>query len=257
MKNFKEPYFVVDFNMSICNFEILINDVSVFKKMNGGSIASHYPINHFILESGTQQISIKVFPLLGETALRKNSFLKVKVHAFDSSTQDYTNLHEVFKYETPKYEGEEPPAIVKIAKFDVSIPYSINGWKSSLEITKNMQQEVLSFYKKIHLLATTNTNELFNLFNSKFLEVDKALYLNDNNKNEWNDLLNKLNRGSFVLQPFPSKPIVKIQAHKKMAEVLSLDGTSVLNYINPERDEFNLPIFIHKKDNVSGFEIIR
>ena len=58
MKEFKEPYYLMDFNSSICNFEIYINDMHAFIHKEGGSIASHYPINHFILESGKQNIKI-------------------------------------------------------------------------------------------------------------------------------------------------------------------------------------------------------
>ena len=46
MKQFKEPYYLVDFNSSICNFEIYINDMPAFIHKEGGSITSHYPINH-------------------------------------------------------------------------------------------------------------------------------------------------------------------------------------------------------------------
>jgi hypothetical protein len=67
----------------------------------GGSIASHYPINHFILESGQQNIKLKVLPLKGESALREDASLEIKVHFYDSATNNYDALTEVFKFETP------------------------------------------------------------------------------------------------------------------------------------------------------------
>jgi hypothetical protein len=70
MKNLKNPYYLVDFSASICNFEICINDVPAFIHNGGRIISSHYPINHFIFESGKQEIKFKVLPLQGETTLK-------------------------------------------------------------------------------------------------------------------------------------------------------------------------------------------
>lgn len=55
MNQFKEPYYLVEFNSSIVNFEIYINDMPAFTHQSGGAIFSHVPINHFILESGKQK----------------------------------------------------------------------------------------------------------------------------------------------------------------------------------------------------------
>ncbi|OBW39373.1 hypothetical protein AB670_04307 [Chryseobacterium sp. MOF25P] len=42
MTQFKEPYYLVDFNSSICNFDIFINDMPAFNNhVGGGSIITY------------------------------------------------------------------------------------------------------------------------------------------------------------------------------------------------------------------------
>lgn len=67
MTQFKEPYYLVDFNSSICNFDIFINDMPAFNHHVGGAVSSHMPINHFILQEGVQKIKINVLPLNNRT----------------------------------------------------------------------------------------------------------------------------------------------------------------------------------------------
>lgn len=108
---FVEPYYLVDFDMSICNFEILINDMPAFRNTDGGSLNSHVPINQLILASGIQRIAFRILPLKGETVLRKDSYLKIKINLFDANSGNYDNLVEVFKYETPSFKEIQSIAI--------------------------------------------------------------------------------------------------------------------------------------------------
>ncbi len=259
MSDFNKPYFVVDFNKSICNFEILINDMPAFKSMDGGSLASHYPINHFILKSGSQNISIRVLPLIGEMALRKDSFLKIKIHAIDSETQDYEDLDEVFSYETPSYEKKEYPAILVTDIFKVKVPYNLEGWSNSFVIKKisEFEKQAVSFYKKIYQFAQNDTDSLFKLFSEKFIEVDTALYIKADNKKEWQGLLNQLKKEDFILQPFPEIIKTHLYGKDRILEIVRTDGNSILYYKNKEGNEFNLPVLIHKKSKDFDFEIIR
>ena len=45
MIEFKEPYYLVEFNSSIVNFEIFINDIPAFIHHSGGAIFSHVPLS--------------------------------------------------------------------------------------------------------------------------------------------------------------------------------------------------------------------
>ena len=62
---------------------------------------------------------------------------------------------------------------------------------------------------------------------------------------------------NFILQPFPSEVVTNIYAGGKIAELLGVNGTQILNYKNNKDEEFNLPFFIHRRSESINFEIIR
>lgn len=259
MMKFVEPYYLVDFDMSICNFEILINDVPAFRNTDGGSINSHVPINQLILASGVQKIAIRILPLKGEMVLRKDSFLKIKVHFFDASTGNYDDLYEVFRYETPVFKEVENIAIEEHSTFRAEVPYRLDGWSHSQPVddVDEVKVPAKSFLKKIHQFAVTDPDSLFGLFGRKFSEVDKSLYLNDDNKEEWSNLLAQLKKENFILQPFPAETVVRLYGNKRVFEIVRPNGASIISYKNEVNDEFELPIYICHKGGNMDFEIIR
>jgi len=256
---FVEPYYLVDFDMSICNFEILINDMPAFRNTDGGSLNSHVPINQLILGSGIQKIAFRVLPLKGETLLRKDSFLKIKVHYFDAITGNYDNLQEVFNYETPSFKDIQSIAIEERGSFKADVPYQLEGWTNSKAVDDAEEIEGMaeSFFKKVYHLAAADSDTLFNLLGKKFSEVDKSLYLSDDNNKEWQNLLAQLNKENFVLQPFPATTRLRLYGNKRVFEVVRPDGTAIIHYKNDTNDEFELPIYICHKPGRTDFEIIR
>ena len=260
MKEFKEPYYLVDFNSAICNFEIYINDMPAFIHKEGGSIASHYPINHFILESGKQEIKIRVLPTKNNARLGDDTFLKIKVFYYDSSTTNYENTFEAFKYETPDFKDKNIPSIEIVSSFDTEVPYKLIGWKSSVTFKdiKN-KDEIIKFYKSIYdLFKNENINELINLQTIKFHEVDTSMYLVEDNKKELSSLLSKLKKEQFVLQQFPSSVNMQFFGYGKVLNIVGENNLPVIYYRNEKtNDEFSFPILIHKKAESNSFEIIR
>lgn len=262
MKNFINPYYLVDFNSSICNFKIYINDIPVFTHNGGGIISSHYPINHFILESGEQKIKFKIFPLEGETILKDGAFLKIKVHAYDDYTNNYENLLEAFNFETPDLSNPKLPVIEIEAKFNADIPYKIPGWKNSfcLEDVDKIKNELISFYEEIYELARTqNSLAFYKLLKTRLDEIDTAMYIrNEDNLIELRNMFNNLNEENFFLEDFPKLSNIEIYAENRIFNLLRNDKNPILHYVNKiTNEEFNLPLFVHKKVNSSNFEIIR
>ena len=209
MKTFKEPYYLVDFNSSICNYEILINGMPAFINDVGGSISSHYPINHFILKSGKQKISLKIFPLQSESVLRKDASLEIKVSFYDASSNNYNETIEVFSFKTPNLDEKEYPIIQSTFDFIAEIPYDLFGWKDSKIIVddKNFKIDLITFYKIIHEKIMLNKiEEFYELIRKKIEETNTSMYIHDSN-----DLLNlidlfeSLKTENMVLEEFPFK----------------------------------------------------
>ncbi len=260
MQNFKTPFYLVDFNSSICNFEIYINDMPAFIHDDNSSIASHYPINHFIFETGKVEIRIRILPIKGESKLREDGFVKIKVFSYDSSTDNYDETEEVFKYETPDLSKKTFPIIEVIDVFVTTIPYKTEGWKNAIKHKElKDKNEIISFYKKIHtLFKEKNVVELLKIQKTKFEEVDDSLYLIEDNKKSLNNLLDRLEAEKFIIQDIPNLLNVQYYAHGKVLNLLRADNTPVIYYKNKEtNEEFSYPILVCKKEINTVFEIIR
>lgn len=260
MKEFKEPYYLVDFNSSICNFEIYINDMPAFIHKEGGSIASHYPINHFVLESDKQEIKIRILPTKNNNKLNDTAFLKIKIFSYDSSTTNYENVFEAFKYETPDLTDKNVPSIEITSIFEAEVPYKLMGWKDSVTFKDiKGEDEIINFYKNIYdSFKNENINELISTQAVKFHEIDVSMYLSEDNKQELLSLFSKLNNENFILQPFPTSINIEYFGYGKVLNILRENNLPIIYYKNNEtNEEFSFPILIRKKLGGNSFEIIR
>ncbi|MBE0393897.1 hypothetical protein [Flavobacterium sp. PL002] len=259
MKNFTNPYYLVDFNASICNFEIYINDLPAYVHSVGGIIASHYPINHFILESGEQKIKFKIFPLKGETTLKNDTFLKLKVHAYDAYTDNYENLIEVFNFETPDLSNPQLPLIEVEAEFTAQIPYKIMGWKNSeiIDGIDAVKIDLISFYKRIYEIAKSqNVSDLYSVLKTRFNEIDISMYTdNEDNIEGLSNMFSSINDGGFILKDFPELTKIEMYGGNRIVNLIRNDNNPILYYVNKTtNEEFSLPLFVHKKND---FIVIR
>ena len=242
----KEPYYLVSFNSSICNYEIFVNDMPAYLHHDGGSMSSQYPINHLILEKGKQNIQIRILPLKGEAAFRKDAFIKIKVFYYDASTTNYETNIEVFKFEEVDFSKIKLPIIEVVNGFLANVPYKIVGWQKAQEI-KDKKNEIITFYKEIfELFKQNNIEKIFQLSKRKYEEMDKATYLeNEDNKNGLKILFNQITKSELVLQNFPTKSTLIIYNNKKVCSLTRENGEPILHFVNKKtNNEFSLPVFV-------------
>lgn len=257
MKKFKEPYFLVDFKSSICNYEILINDVPAYIHTDDGSISSHYPINHLILESGKQIIKIRILPLKGELSIREDASLKVMVFAYDSSTTNYGDTLEVFKYATEDLSANKLPLIEVLNTFLAEVPYKLKGWKSAIE-TKDQKTEIINFYTYIFgLFNEQNISKIHDLCQKRFDEIDTAMYLyNVDNKQDVAELFSRIKQDKMELEPLPTQFVILKYADKRLVNAVRENQDPIISYKNVETgDQFTFPILIGYENN--KFIVIR
>ncbi|WP_326984711.1 hypothetical protein VUJ46_09340 [Chryseobacterium sp. MYb264] len=260
MNNFKEPYYLVDFNSSICNFEIYINDMPAFVHHSGGSIASHTPVNHFILNSGKQNIKIKVLPLSGENHLREDGFLKIKVFCYDSSTTNYQDTVQTFEYQKEDFAETKFPLIEVYGEFDAEVEYDIPGWKNShvFDDENPDRDQIIKYFRVIYNAFKTKDIEMIHQeMLPKFQEIDKAMYLgNEDNRKELSGLFEQLENGHFMLQDFPEEPVIKLFGEKRVPYLTGTNQMPAVYYKNEQtNEEFFMPVFICK--NGLEYKVIR
>lgn len=260
MAQFNEPYYLVDFNSSICNFDILINDMPAFSHHVGGAVSSHIPINHFILENGLQNIKINVLPLKGEESLRTDGFITIKVFSYDASTDNYDNTVDVFKYEKLDFSENNLPVVNSTHDFKAEVNYLINGWKNSEQLNTSTlnKYDIEKYFRFIHsLFKDRNVDELYNEMMVRFDEIDTSMYLGVvDNKLELSNLFGELFGGKYILDDFPLYTDMKIYGDGKVITLVDSVDKPIIHYTNKDtNEEFSLPLFIHKTEN--KYNIIR
>lgn len=261
MTHFKEPYYLVDFNSSICNFDIFINGMPAFSHHEGGAVASHIPINHLILEAGLQKIQINVLPLKDEEFLRDDGFIKIKVFSYDASTDNYANTVESFKFEKSNFSEDNFPIIDLTHDFKAEINYVLNGWKSSELLKRNTllhKDEAEKYFRYIHrLFKEKDIDKIHDEMRDRFNEIDKSLYLGVvDNKLELLNLFGELAGGKYFLNDFPEVTDVIFFGEGKICSLVDSEKKPIIYYTNHEtNEEFSLPLFIDKPKN--KYRIIR
>lgn len=260
MTQFQEPYYLVDFNSSICNFDIFINDMPAFTHHVGGAVSSHMPVNHFILDSGLQNIKINVLPLKGEDSLRPDGFITIKVFSYDASTENYENTVEVFKYEKLDFSENKLPVVNLTNQFKADVNYRIAGWKISESFNTDTVNkfEIEKYFKFIHsLFKEKNIEGIYSEMKDRFEEIDISMYLGTvDNRLELSKLFGELAGGKFVLDEFPASTNVKFFGDGNVCTLTDTEDKPIIHYTNKEtNEEFSLPLFIHKK--TMKYNIIR
>ncbi len=146
-----------------CSYEILVNDVPIITFFGLGNWSTGDYANRYIMKSGPQQITIRLYPqkvsdTVFKESLSADSKMKIRVlkriQGFGKRPDSLANEpaeRELYTYETPTVEEGAKFAEFKTS-FDLSpadINWDITGWSESEDLRNhpNIKQEVMAFYK--------------------------------------------------------------------------------------------------------------
>lgn len=258
----KEPYYLVDFNVSLTNFDILINDVLAFSHDSGGSIYSNYPINHFILNSGAQQIKVRFKPLAESQTIHQDADAVIKIQYLDASTMDQEQLKTVYEYKLQKAEDSKPPMLESIGEFKAEVPYQLLGWLDAgiIDIENEAAiKRIHDYYQRIYtLFKNRDVNTLAPLLKKRYEETDTSMYLQEDNITGLNNIFNMLDAEGYVMQDFPEQPKAEFYAKNRVVNLIRENRSPIISYLKEEEnEEFGFPFYIHLIKNKNSFEIIR
>ncbi|MGN8059991.1 hypothetical protein ACTJKN_27175 [Pedobacter sp. 22163] len=258
----KEPYYLVDFNVSLANFDILINDVLAFSYDSGGSIYSNYPINHFILNSGAQQVKVRFKPLVGSQTIHQDAEAIIKIQFLDASTMDQEQLKTVYEYKMQRAKDDKLPLLESIGEFKAVVPYQLTGWTNAGTIDVENEaaiEKVHNYYRRIYtLFKDKDVNALASLLKKRYEETDTSMYLEEDNIAELNSIFKMLDAEGYVMQGFPEVPRVEFYAKNRVVNLIREDKSPIISYLKTEEnEEFGFPFYIHLPKGNNGFEIIR
>ncbi|WP_343522830.1 hypothetical protein [Pedobacter sp.] len=258
----KEPYYLVDFNVSLASFDILINDVLAFSYNSGGSIYSNYPINHFILNSGAQQVKVRFKPLANAQTLHQEAEAVIKIQYLDASTMDQEQLKTVYEYKMPQVGERKLPMLESIGEFKAEVPYQLLGWADAgvIDIKNEAAIErIQNYYRRIYaLFKEGDVNTLAPLLKKRYDETDTAMYLEEDNIAGLKNIFKMLDNEGYVMQDFPEAPNAEFYAKNRVVNLIREDRSPIISYLKKGADEeFGFPFYIHWLTNKDSFEIIR
>jgi hypothetical protein len=235
-----QPYYVVDFSASSCRFEIRVNDLSVITINLDGQAATMVPINHAIIQSGKQEISASVLPLLGEMALSAGAQLKFDIKVFDVSHDFLFKESFATFVTTPVDESKKIPAIIHQDTFMAKVPYTLNAWQNGQEL-KNSEILVNQVKRACGNIQEMLKNKQYDNFKLKMSPHEKnmatALYLSDvEEKKRLDELVSDFQSG-FEVMPVPENAILQIYCKGKLVTLKRPNGDSALYLYNKETEE--------------------
>ena len=188
------PAFYIEGYQSGCFYEILVNDILVFKHYKNVGLSNHaVPINDNILKSGLQKVTIKLYPL-GEidgknyTTIDPDDSFRLKIFS-----RDKKKPYEAFDYDFLFEHAVEIPSSVpyfeETITFNAEVPYELEGWSNSQNLKEmdqeQLEKEVLVFYEKYADVIYNQDEEAWvKLVEKREKEYFKAVYYNDKKSEE-------------------------------------------------------------------------
>ncbi|QCE43135.1 hypothetical protein [Psychroserpens sp. NJDZ02] len=197
-----KPSYHASINTSACSFEFLVNDMPVLSYYNKGGIATSVPINPQILKSGIQTFTIKLYPGYykeNKQLIQADSLTKDTKFNLSFSHKDWSNLGEEskidFEFSLPHTITESGIKEFKLAgspyfeyegTFNADVPYSLKGWKESVDLTQENQEdleiEVVNAYMELrNKFQDKNIKDIIVFNKVKLIERLQSIYSSEKN----------------------------------------------------------------------------
>ncbi len=193
------PQYFIEGQQSGCFYEIYVNGILTFEHYRNVGLANHaVPLNDVILKSGTQTVTVKLFPLgkIGEEnhlTLDDDTRFELEIFKRDKTTPWEGLDYDVVKtYFAPTVTGENTgafkyagaPMYEETFTFEAKVPYELKGWSDS-EVLSDMDQdslekEILVFYKMYgDIIYNQDEEKWARLVKNREKEYFLSVYYND------------------------------------------------------------------------------
>jgi len=261
-QHLEKPYYTIQINSGSCNFEIRANDMPVWQYLyDDGGISINVPLNAFIIESGIQDISVKIFPRKGEEKLTKYAYLEIEVRKYNDVNDAASNFENLIDYKLDVPEEGIPLSVYK-NKFKATVPYKIEAWKNSKELKdiEDIESKIISFYEMYwELLNTKNISKLNALDIKREKNIAEVFYFSKERIVQRVEFVNEavLDKNA-IMQPLQNYLFV-YYAKGKVISLLLPNGEHALHSIIKEEDgdvTNTRQLQLHMPSNSDQLEII-
>ncbi|WP_299254513.1 hypothetical protein [uncultured Aquimarina sp.] len=293
----EETHYGVRVVAANCNFEILINDRKVFF-INSNKIGSvingaYAPINYGILKSGMQQITVRMLPPVidRKTEIKHpklgNSQLNIEIVADDFMEGVSTGEYSVFEWESPKEvkyvkaEGIDIPYFTQpnlpvyehTDSFEVSVPYTIDGWSKSVNLLTNdtdelkaLTEETVAIYEELRQnFQNKKRDKLANqLFNNERIMAQQIYHLEEDVKEQWNSYFEDYKQDNFKMMPLENFRLVfygngKMVGLEQIGPYNQWDSALFSKYVKKGKNSFSYGFYrflLHRPKPNAKLEVI-
>ncbi|HSD07019.1 hypothetical protein [Flavobacterium sp.] len=151
------PQYRLEQYSSNCRWEIRLNDMLLFlgemSHTKSGSISNNsFWLNYYILHSGKQIITIKIYPVEGQKTLGEfATFRLIGLDLYPDKTKDKTNYQRLLSWELPDKDVKDLPFLIIKKEFEAVVPYTNVGWEKSKDLTeiKDLDKMVIEKMKDL------------------------------------------------------------------------------------------------------------
>ena len=183
------PRFVLDFSAFGCTYQVLVNDVPVMNSNEPGDVGGAvYPFSNFVLASGKQDITIRLFPAMRDGYVRDSfltarSKMKIKVLEGDFHRQKPDDYKVLLQLETPEIVKDTLPYLEIKGSFTTTLPKEreIDGWSKGVDVSKEdkdkLLEEVIAKYEEFRqCFVKKDVYHLADMLYKRQLDYAKTYY---------------------------------------------------------------------------------
>jgi hypothetical protein len=264
------PSYTLHMNAGGLSFEVLINGNPIFSHYDSGNITGSIPINPSLINSGKQKIKIIITPETDENYSTKllidpnDVSFDFTIDCGDYGREKVKDFHEVFKYKMPKLK-ESLPIYELNLEFEAKVPYALNGWTHSVDLSKEDKQKLLkeveAFYNEIiNDYKNRDINRLADKYYNRVFELQQASY--GNKRNDVQDIID-----NWIIDANDDKPFIldqyqmKFYGDGKMVALVKTDkyykNFSSLMREDKEGNYSCYGLILHRPTEGAPLEVIR
>lgn len=255
------------------SFELLINDLPIYKNYRSGIVTGSVPINEAILKKGKQKLTVRMTPPvdkqfnIGTVIDLSLAELKLSINYGEYGKEKVQDFKTAFTYEMPQKKEKLPYYEINL-EFDAPVvPYEndVQGWSNSVDLSKEdkdkLLKEVENFYKNmISLYETQNINALAGKYYKRQKEQGQMYFLKKSS--DFQNLIDGWIKQTNDQKPFVfDKYILSLYGDGKIVRITNTDkyylNSSALMREDAEGNFSIYKMFLHRPAPGAPLEVIR
>lgn len=253
----KNPIYILSYKATNCLIDVRVNDLQALLMEAQGSMADDVTVNHLIPESGSQEITFRVVPLLLKTKPGDKFEFEATLSRY---VIDYNRDLRVSKEaDLINYKFNDFHSKPK-QKFTAIVPYKLRAAKNyeSLTMDDSLKQMVKDAYMRLkQQLDAGDYDNFLETLAKRDEEMDTCMYwgLTEEEKAERViELAAKLQDGYTLNMPGPTDVLTQY-GYGRLVRYVRPDFTSAL-VLSKGSEEYKIDVYLHKEANSDVLTLI-